>query len=72
MFLFCYANVYFRVCGKGKAMLAPKEEYYERRRWSFSEIDEPYPISGDSYQGFDEDGLPVELGNSNYGNPSPC
>lgn len=54
-------------CSRSHTMFPPKEEYYERRRWSFSAQDESpsYHISGDSYQGFDEDGLPVEIG-TNY------
>ena len=57
----------FRACSKRHTGgFPPQHDYYERRRWSFGEPPSQYSVTGESHPGFDEDGLPVEVG-TNYG-----
>ena len=60
--------IYYRVCGKRSSYYYPKAARAERsigqRRWSLSDFDPDFSISGETYQGFDEDGLPVEVGSN--------
>ncbi|XP_028401634.1 mucin-like protein [Dendronephthya gigantea] len=44
----------------------PQHDFYERGRWSFGDPNSQNSITGGSQPGFDEDGLPVEVG-TNYG-----
>ena len=56
-----------RGCAKRRSGgFPPQHDFYERGRWSFGDPNSQYSITGGSQPGFDEDGLPVEVG-TNYG-----